>query len=64
VLAVASLLWSILTTMYAPCRNWGGLMALRFIMGFLEAAITPSLTMLIAGFYKKSEQATRNACTS
>ncbi|OIW28286.1 MFS general substrate transporter [Coniochaeta ligniaria NRRL 30616] len=61
VLAVASLLWSVLTTLYAPCRNWGGLMALRFIMGFLEAAITPSLTMLIAGFYKKSEQATRNA---
>ena len=60
-LATASLLWSILTTLYAPCRTWGGFMALRFIMGFLEAAITPSITYIIVAFYKKEEQAPRNA---
>ena len=36
-------------------------MALRFIMGFLEAAITPSITYIIVAFYKKEEQAPRNA---
>ncbi|ORY63838.1 major facilitator superfamily domain-containing protein [Pseudomassariella vexata] len=60
-LCTASLMWSILTIMYAPCRSWSGFMALRFWLGFLEAAITPSLTMLVASFYKKNEQPPRNA---
>ena len=38
-------------------------MALRFLLGFIEAAIPPSLTMLVTGFYKKDEQAPRNART-
>ena len=36
-------------------------MALRFFLGFFEAAITPTLTMIIASFYKKEEQPPRNA---
>lgn len=60
-LATASLLWSILTIIYAPCRSWSGFMALRFWMGFLEAAITPTITYIIVAFYKKEEQAPRNA---
>ncbi|KAK8078690.1 major facilitator superfamily domain-containing protein [Apiospora phragmitis] len=57
----ASVCWSILTICYAPCRSWKGFMALRFFLGFLEAAITPTLTMIIASFYKKEEQPPRNA---
>ncbi|KAH9888205.1 major facilitator superfamily domain-containing protein [Xylariomycetidae sp. FL2044] len=60
-LSGASVLWSILTICYAPCRSWSGFMALRFILGFLEAAITPSLTMIITSFYRKTEQPPRNA---
>lgn len=36
-------------------------MALRFFMGFVESAITPSMTMLVVSFYKKEEQPQRNA---
>jgi ACS family allantoate permease-like MFS transporter len=36
-------------------------MVLRFWLGFLEAAITPSLVMIVASFYKKNEQPPRNA---
>lgn len=36
-------------------------MALRFFMGFVESAISPSLTMLVVSFYKKQEQPQRNA---
>ncbi|KAI0018301.1 major facilitator superfamily domain-containing protein [Xylariomycetidae sp. FL0641] len=61
VLASASVLWSVLTILYAACRSWSGFMALRFWMGFLEAAITPCLTMIVASFYKKDEQPPRNA---
>ncbi|KAK8063129.1 allantoate permease [Apiospora saccharicola] len=60
-LCTASLCWSVLTICYAPCRSWKGFMALRFFLGFLEAAITPTLTMIIASFYKKEEQPPRNA---
>ncbi|KAI1636246.1 major facilitator superfamily domain-containing protein [Biscogniauxia mediterranea] len=60
-LSGASIIWSCLTICYAPCRSWSGFMALRFWLGFLEAAITPSLTMIVASFYKKNEQPPRNA---
>ncbi|KAK8096614.1 allantoate permease [Apiospora kogelbergensis] len=60
-LCSASVCWSILTICYAPCRSWKGFMALRFFLGFFEAAITPTLTMIIASFYKKEEQPPRNA---
>ncbi|KAF3023007.1 hypothetical protein E8E14_011085 [Neopestalotiopsis sp. 37M] len=60
-LCTASLMWSILTICYAACRSWAGFMVLRFFLGFLEAAITPSLTMIVASFYKKDEQPPRNA---
>lgn len=61
-LAIASILWSILTCMYAAAQTWGGLMALRFLMGLLESVNNPCLTMLVTNFYKKHEQAPRNAC--
>lgn len=60
-LCTASLLWSILTTLYAACHSWAGFMALRFFMGFVESAIVPSLTMLVVSFYTKQEQPQRNA---
>lgn len=60
-LCTASVLWSILTILYAACHSWAGFMALRFFMGFIESAITPSLTMLVVSFYKKEEQPQRNA---
>ncbi|KAI1473392.1 MFS general substrate transporter [Daldinia eschscholtzii] len=59
-LAAGSLLWSICTLMYAPCRSWSGFMGLRFLLGFLEAVSTPCFTVLVASFYKKEEQPPRN----
>ncbi|KAI1077447.1 MFS general substrate transporter [Whalleya microplaca] len=59
-LATGSLLWSLCTMCYAPCRTWSGFMGLRFLLGFLEAISVPCLTVLIASFYKKDEQPPRN----
>lgn len=47
--------------LYAACDTWAGFMALRFVMGFVESAIAPCLTMLVVSFYKKQEQPQRNA---
>lgn len=43
----------------ATCWNPGTLLATRFFLGFLESAIGPGLTVLIAMFYKRSEQPLR-----
>ncbi|KAI2625981.1 MFS general substrate transporter [Hypomontagnella submonticulosa] len=59
-LATGSLLWSLCTMCYAPCRTWSGFMGLRFLLGFLEAVSTPCFTVLVASFYKKEEQPPRN----
>ncbi|KAL6359176.1 hypothetical protein LRP88_06596 [Fusarium phalaenopsidis] len=64
-LACCSLCWSAIALITPATHNWGGLMALRFLMGALEAIIVPSISIIIAGFYKKSEQPPRNAlCAS
>lgn len=39
-------------------------MALRFLLGFVEAVIFPCLTLLVQSFYTKSEQPPRNASKS
>jgi ACS family allantoate permease-like MFS transporter len=43
------------------CSSFGGLMALRFLMGAAEAIIVPGISLIIAGWYRKSEQPPRNA---
>ena len=39
--------------------NAGGLFANRFFLGFTEAAIAPGLSVVIAMWYKRSEQPLR-----
>ncbi|GBF65768.1 transporter [Trichophyton mentagrophytes] len=60
-LCVCSIGWSAVTLLIPTCTGGQSLLALRFIMGFLEAIIVPGISLLIAGFYKKREQPPRNA---
>ncbi|RDK40323.1 MFS general substrate transporter [Aspergillus phoenicis ATCC 13157] len=60
-LSSCSLGWSCMALLIPACKNWSGLMAIRFFMGCLEAIIVPSISLIVAGFYKKSEQPPRNA---
>ncbi|GLB06456.1 hypothetical protein AtubIFM57258_001764 [Aspergillus tubingensis] len=60
-LSSCSLGWSCLALLIPASRNWNGLMALRFFMGYLEAIIVPTISLIVAGFYKKTEQPPRNA---
>ncbi|KAA8648013.1 uncharacterized protein ATNIH1004_003896 [Aspergillus tanneri] len=53
--------WSVMAMLIALCRKWSGLMTLRFFMGCFEAIIVPSVSLIVAGFYKKHEQPPRNA---
>ncbi|KAJ3545491.1 hypothetical protein NM208_g2480 [Fusarium decemcellulare] len=60
-LCYGSFTWSSLTLLYAACHTWGAFMALRFMLGFVEAVIFPCLTLIVQGFYTKAEQPPRNA---
>ncbi|KAF3396975.1 hypothetical protein DPV78_007846 [Talaromyces pinophilus] len=60
-LASCSFGWSVLSLLIPACRNFAHLMILRFLMGCLEGIIVPSISLVIAGFYKKAEQPPRNA---
>ncbi|OAL07255.1 MFS transporter [Phaeosphaeriaceae sp. SRC1lsM3a] len=56
-----SVMWSMMALLMPACSNFGGLMTLRFLMGAAEAIIVPGISLIIAGWYKKSEQPPRNA---
>ncbi|KAI7906633.1 major facilitator superfamily domain-containing protein [Cokeromyces recurvatus] len=52
-------LWGIILTCTAAGTNFSQIIALRFLLGFFEAGVYPSLTLLVSTFYRRSEQATR-----
>ncbi|KAL1607858.1 hypothetical protein SLS60_002796 [Paraconiothyrium brasiliense] len=60
-LCTCSMAWSAMALLMPACSSWSGLMALRFLMGAAEAIIVPGISLIIAGWYKKSEQPPRNA---
>ncbi|SCU89552.1 LAME_0E04214g1_1 [Lachancea meyersii CBS 8951] len=55
-------IWAILLIAHVGATNFQSMMALRFLLGFLEAAISPSCMMMCAMFYNKQEQPFR-MCT-
>ncbi|VUC38193.1 unnamed protein product [Clonostachys rosea] len=63
-LAVMGMGWSITTLLMAVTHNAAGLMALRFVMGMMEAPALPSLTLITTMWYRKREQPLRVAIWS
>ncbi|KAH7006910.1 major facilitator superfamily domain-containing protein [Ilyonectria destructans] len=60
-LSACSVGWSACSLFLAACHNFAGLASLRFLMGMFEAIIVPGISLILAGFYLKSEQPPRNA---
>ncbi|KAL2866136.1 uncharacterized protein BJX67DRAFT_356653 [Aspergillus lucknowensis] len=56
------LVWGALVMLSGVARNFAGMAALRFLMGFFEAGIPPAWIQITAMFYKVPEQGTR--CTA
>lgn len=52
-------LWGIALAAHAACQNYAGLMVCRAILGVFEACVTPTLVLVVAMWYKKSEQGRR-----
>lgn len=63
-LATTGIGWSIMTLLMATPHNAGGLMAVRFLMGIMEAPGFPSVTLITSMWYSKREQPIRIALWS
>ncbi|CZR45801.1 uncharacterized protein FPRO_15023 [Fusarium proliferatum ET1] len=59
VIAVTMFIWGAILMFTALCRNAKDLLATRFFLGVAETAIAPGLSMIVAMWYKRSEQPLR-----
>ncbi|KAG8878927.1 hypothetical protein FRB98_005910 [Tulasnella sp. 332] len=53
------ILWGMILTLHAACKNYAGIVCVRFFLGVLEAGITPGFILLTGRFYRRQEQVTR-----
>ncbi|CEP15329.1 hypothetical protein [Parasitella parasitica] len=58
-IGIIVVLWGTVLICTAFGRNFSQLAAMRFLLGFFEAGIYPSLTLLVSTFYRRSEQVAR-----
>lgn len=52
-------IWAILLICHIAARNYGGILALRFLLGMFEASISPAIMNICSMFYTRSEQPLR-----
>ncbi|WFD19856.1 hypothetical protein MCAP1_002096 [Malassezia caprae] len=52
-------LWGILVSCHAACHSYSAFLAIRFFLGLMEAAITPSFILMTGRFYTREEQVIR-----
>ncbi|PSK43788.1 hypothetical protein B9Z65_7302 [Elsinoe australis] len=55
VIAVAFLLWGVMVLLLTQCRSYNSALAVRFILGIFEAAVTPGLTLMTGFWYTRRE---------
>ncbi|KAJ4293085.1 hypothetical protein N0V90_008367 [Kalmusia sp. IMI 367209] len=60
-LSVCMIAWATVSACTALVRNYGGLVAVRFLLGFVEAPFYPGALYLLSIFYTRKELATRIA---
>lgn len=61
VMGVTVVLWGAVTMCHAATHNYSGILAVRFFLGFLESAVTPSLVLTTSTFYTEIETISRTA---
>ncbi|KAK5996346.1 MFS transporter prlL [Cladobotryum mycophilum] len=47
--------WGLMATVQASIQSWGGMMAIRFLLGAFEAAYAPGIIYLLSFFYLRHE---------
>ncbi|KAH6641216.1 general substrate transporter [Chaetomium tenue] len=55
------LLWGLVSTLSGIVTNFGGMVAIRFFLGFVEATFLPGALLILSKWYTRRELTTRNA---
>ncbi|KAK8022644.1 hypothetical protein PG993_013411 [Apiospora rasikravindrae] len=58
-LAANTLFWGAVVALTAACTNYGGLLAVRFLLGVAEATVSPALMFVTSTWYTRDEIPTR-----
>ncbi|KHN97275.1 Major facilitator superfamily domain, general substrate transporter [Metarhizium album ARSEF 1941] len=58
-LTTNTVIWGVVVGLTAACKKFGGLMAVRFLLGVTEATITPGFMFLTSTWYTRDEMPTR-----
>lgn len=59
VIPAAAFGWGLVCLCNGFVQNFGGLVACRLVLGLLEGLLFPSMTLLLANWFKREELATR-----
>lgn len=60
-IACSMLLWGIISTLSGNATGFGSMVAIRFLLGFVEAAFLPGALLILSKWYTRRELTTRNA---
>ena len=60
-IAAAMLLWGLISTLSGNVHNFAGMVAVRFFLGFVEAAFLPGALLILSKWYTRRELTKRNA---
>ncbi|KAK0116909.1 hypothetical protein ONS96_012755 [Cadophora gregata f. sp. sojae] len=60
-LPICMVVWGVISTATAACQNYGGLIACRFFLGFVEAAYFPGCLYYLSCWYTRKELGFRTA---
>lgn len=60
-ISLVVIVWGVVLACHAAALNYGAFLAVRFFLGFFEAAINPGFILLTGRFYTRKEQVIRVA---
>ncbi|KAL4782165.1 major facilitator superfamily domain-containing protein [Aspergillus varians] len=60
-ISLVMLVWGLVSTLSGVVTNFSGMVAIRFFLGFVEAAFLPGALMILSKWYTRRELTTRNA---
>ncbi|CAI6336303.1 unnamed protein product [Periconia digitata] len=60
-LPTCMVIWGVISALTGTCRNFGGLVTCRFLLGFVEAAYFPGCLFYLSSWYTRKELGFRTA---
>lgn len=60
-IACSMTLWGLISTLSGNAKKFGDMVAIRFLLGFVEAAFLPGALLILSKWYTRKELTTRNA---